>query len=295
MNYGVGVSNVFDVLEDENEERETSKAKPQRVPAKGPAQTAKKVEGRAEGQKEGRASTQGSRPPRRREGAEKEGEEKENRHQGERGKRGLAPARPGKRVYDRKSGTGRGKEVSKGGAGKGSWGNEQDEIGEGTERPPATTEGEAPKEGEEKKEGEATTEATEEKKEPENVEKTLQEYLEEQKKKTPSLSLPPPRTIAASEEKKWKDFVPMKKDEESGPRKREKKEKEEKEEKETGKGNLASELLQFKNPRPRFERRDNKPSTRGGGGRKEPKGNRSESKPIKVDDEKHFPVLAAKA
>jgi len=43
LNYGVGVSNVFDVLEDENEERESVKPKTQRAPAKGPAQTAKKT------------------------------------------------------------------------------------------------------------------------------------------------------------------------------------------------------------------------------------------------------------
>jgi len=203
------------------------KPKTQRAPAKGPAQTAKKNEGRAEGQKEGRVSNQGPRPPRSRPATEGTNEEKDNRHQSDR-RKGPAPARPGKRVYDRKSGTGRGKEVSKGGAGKGGWGTEQDEIGEGTEQPPAPTVGEPPKEGEEKKEAAAPEAAPEEKKEPEKEEKTLHQYMEEQKKKAPAVALPPPRTIAASEEKKWKDFVPLKRDEDTeGPRaKREKKEKE---------------------------------------------------------------------
>jgi len=124
--------------------------------------------------------------------------------------------------------------------------------------------------------------------------------LEEQKKKAPGVSLPPPRTIAASEEKKWKDYIPMKKSEEVEPKakreKKDKEEKEEKEEKETGKGKLASELLGFKNPRPRFDRRDNnnRPPNRGGR-RDHPKGSRSEAKPITVDDQSQFPVLAAKA
>jgi plasminogen activator inhibitor 1 RNA-binding protein len=42
--------------------------------------------------------------------------------------RGRAPARDGKRAYDRRSGTGRGKEIKKGGGGARNWGNDKNEA-----------------------------------------------------------------------------------------------------------------------------------------------------------------------
>jgi plasminogen activator inhibitor 1 RNA-binding protein len=44
------------------------------------------------------------------------------------GRGGRAPARDGKRAYDRRSGTGRGKEIKKGGGGAHNWGNDKDEA-----------------------------------------------------------------------------------------------------------------------------------------------------------------------
>lgn len=43
------------------------------------------------------------------------------------GERGAATGPRGKRLYDRKSGTGRGKEVKKGGSGKANWGTSEDD------------------------------------------------------------------------------------------------------------------------------------------------------------------------
>lgn len=44
------------------------------------------------------------------------------------GRGGRAPVRDGKRAYDRRSGTGRGKEIKKGGGGARNWGNDKDEA-----------------------------------------------------------------------------------------------------------------------------------------------------------------------
>jgi plasminogen activator inhibitor 1 RNA-binding protein len=44
------------------------------------------------------------------------------------GRGGRAPARDGKRAYDRRSGTGRGKEIKKGGGGARNWGNDKAEA-----------------------------------------------------------------------------------------------------------------------------------------------------------------------
>lgn len=106
--------------------------------------------------------------------------------------RGRGPARDGKRVYDRRSGTGRGKEIKKGGGGARNWGNDKNEarkaegaVTEGNvpeettttptvEAPATTTEGETT-------EAPVTTTATEpeEVKEEEEEEKTMtyEDYL----------------------------------------------------------------------------------------------------------------------
>jgi len=67
------------------------------------------------------------------------------------GRGGRPPVRDGKRVYDRRSGTGRGKEIKKGGGGARNWGNAKDEakkaegrINENEEVAPATDGNENP-------------------------------------------------------------------------------------------------------------------------------------------------------
>ncbi|VEU39013.1 unnamed protein product [Pseudo-nitzschia multistriata] len=67
------------------------------------------------------------------------------------GRGGRPPVRDGKRAYDRRSGTGRGKEIKKGGGGARNWGNEKAEakkaegrINENEEVAPATDGNESP-------------------------------------------------------------------------------------------------------------------------------------------------------
>lgn len=97
--------------------------------------------------------------------------------------RGRAPARDGKRAYDRRSGTGRGKEIKKGGGGARNWGNDKNEArkAEGT-----VNEGEEATAAETKPEGTETTPQVSEEAAaptPEVVEEedktmTLEEYMQ---------------------------------------------------------------------------------------------------------------------
>jgi len=99
--------------------------------------------------------------------------------------------------FDRKSGTGRGRDLTKGGHGKGNWGDIRDEVtgqidAANIEKP--ATEGVVPEEGAEPKEGAEPTpveEAPEEKSPVKPVEEeeevkglTLEEYLAQKKKPT---------------------------------------------------------------------------------------------------------------
>lgn len=91
--------------------------------------------------------------------------------------------------YDRKSGTGRGREVAKGGHGKGNWGNTEDIVKQGEEIPEGSPlkkvelEGETPEGAEETQEAEKETKVeTVVEEEPEEKGKTLQEYLASKKK-----------------------------------------------------------------------------------------------------------------
>ncbi|KAG2276553.1 hypothetical protein Bca52824_059108 [Brassica carinata] len=92
-----------------------------------------------------------------------------------------------RRVYDRRSGTGRSNDVKREGGGRGNWGTPEDDIQPATEEP--TTEVEkspvAEKEGGEDATTDAKKEAPEVEQEPEDKEMTLEEYekiLEEKKK-----------------------------------------------------------------------------------------------------------------
>ncbi|CAN6858917.1 unnamed protein product [Brassica oleracea] len=92
-----------------------------------------------------------------------------------------------RRVYDRRSGTGRSNDVKREGGGRGNWGTPEEDIQPATEEP--TTEVEkspvAEKEGGEDATTDAKKEAPEVEQEPEDKEMTLEEYekiLEEKKK-----------------------------------------------------------------------------------------------------------------
>jgi len=105
-----------------------------------------------------------------------------NNDRNTRGGRGPPKARDGKRTYDRRSGTGRGKEIKKGGGGARNWGSDKADArkAEGTvdeENVPASGE-----EGQEVAKSEEEAVVVEEPKEPEVVTKTFDEYMEEKKK-----------------------------------------------------------------------------------------------------------------
>lgn len=95
------------------------------------------------------------------------------------GRGGRAPARDGKRAYDRRSGTGRGKEIKKGGGGARNWGNDKAEA--------KKMEGKIDEEQvkEDKPEGESPTEEAPEVPEPEPEDNTMTfaEYMASKQKK----------------------------------------------------------------------------------------------------------------
>jgi len=133
-----------------------------------------------------------------------------------------APRNPNQRQYDRKSGTGRGRENKRAGGGRGNWGSVSDETKtqEETEKVEAevapTTEAAPATE---------TTEAVAEDKVEEEEEKvkTLDEYLGTIKKV--SISLPAPRQAGEGQEvsPQWASYTALKRDEEEEKKTTEKK------------------------------------------------------------------------
>jgi plasminogen activator inhibitor 1 RNA-binding protein len=102
------------------------------------------------------------------------------------GRGGRAPARDGKRQYDRRSGTGRGREVKKGGGGARNWGSDKNEarqaeglVDEDAVVPAAEEVTESKEDVAEIKEGEEETPVEEPEPEPEPEDKTMtyEEYL----------------------------------------------------------------------------------------------------------------------
>lgn len=109
-----------------------------------------------------------------------------------RGGKETGDRRNGKREFDRRSGTGRGNEVTKGGAGKGGWGNNKDEVKEGQD------EVEAEKNGDNTVEEEVVE--VQEPAEPEVPTYTLDEYLAQRNATKPLGSV-----FSAVEERKVED------------------------------------------------------------------------------------------
>jgi len=157
--------------------------------------------------------------------------------------------RQGSRQYDRRSGTGRGKEIKRGGGGRGNWGSIEDEQKAQIENPPIELKSEEqktePVENVETKAETSETQPIEKQPEIEDEDaklRTLDDYLKQIK--APTLTLPPPRVVEDTEGR-WDKLVPLKREEEQKPQKKESKKSSEKEE--TTK-NLASQLLKFSTP-----------------------------------------------
>lgn len=212
-----------------------------------------------------------------------------------------ATARGGNRVFDRRSGTGRGREGKRNGAGRGNWGTNQDEQKAQVEETETKETQEAPVETKEAAEQpQAEQEAPKE--EEEEKTKTLEEYMKELKK--PAVALPEARKATEVSNPKWKEYTALTrsfegeggflfKDEEQ-PTKGGKKETQEA----AKKGVRADEVLNFTEGSPKSFRggRGGARGGRGGarGGRGGARGGRSGPAP-NFSDKSAFPDLATKA
>eukprot|EP01118_Nematostelium_gracile_P003309 TRINITY_DN1377_c0_g1_i1.p1 TRINITY_DN1377_c0_g1~~TRINITY_DN1377_c0_g1_i1.p1 ORF type:complete len:390 (-),score=162.71 TRINITY_DN1377_c0_g1_i1:105-1274(-) len=224
---------------------------------------------------------------------------------------------PRKRVYDRKSGTGRGREVKKGGGGAGNWGKDNGD-GKYDEKPVAEDIAKIEGEGAEEPASPAVPQETEEQKaKREEEEKKRQEEEEKEaklmgleeynKKRADALSkvgvpeLPSARKagegVDKKEAQKWATYTLVKKgDEDEEDKQAEGKKKEKKEGKKQA---VSADLLNFQAKKP--ERRDNRDRERDN--RNSPKVNPKEQKVPKkrsgpapdVKDNSNFPALSTKA
>lgn len=250
-----------------------------------------------------------------------EGERRRSRPEGARGPRGEGRGRreggqnessdgfrgpSNKRVFDRKSGTGRGREYNKkGGSGKGNWGTVSDdrtaqEEGAKEEETEETVKAEAEKGAEsqdaEKKDSEAKTEEKQAEPDPDEKLKTLDDYLKEVKK--PTFALPQPRKPGEGEKNaSWANFVPLKRDDESS----QDSPKEEKRNKEAKSSAVrVDDVIDIKFPqeeRRGFGRGRGERSDRGGQrGQKGGRGPRQNKQSApNFSDESSFPALSTKA
>lgn len=358
--YHVGVSNIFELLDDENDEEgkkkvvkppvkqeapqtktkapvPTGKDQPRKnepaAPAKGNQQAPRAEKGerserrferpaKPEGEGERRGPPRDRRPPRGEAGPaapsdRPQGERKRDNKEREHGK--FQAGKPTKRIYDRKSGTGRGKEVKKGGSGRGGWGKEAEGSNwdEGTTaeqevKEDVKTEGETPAEPqqpveteEEKKRREEEERKQKEEEEKEARQMTLEEYnkkkLEEKAEKgTVIPELPAPRKpgegVDKKELQKWATFTPLKRDEEEEEEeKRDDAEAKKEKKKASKKQPVPADVLRFQAKKPERERREKgspryKDSPKGGVKR----GGRGAAAPD-VGDTSSFPALSTKA
>ena len=217
--------------------------------------------------------------------------------------RGRPPARDGKRTYDRRSGTGRGREIKKGGGGGRNWGSDKNvaKNNEGSLKKDSTVNLETPlEEGDDTKAAEeeevaATSEPVEDKKEEPEEDNTMsyEEYLKSKQGETTGILAPIQAKEVENEFQGKTNFV-AKKDEEflvmgSGKNLRKKGNKKDLEKK--------SIVPSFRVGEPaKRGGRDNRDRDRRGGrdrrGRGGGRGDRKEKKvEINTDDTEAFPTL----
>jgi len=312
-------TNIFELLEDENdtEVKKPATSGSQQQKQKGPAnaqpqkkaeapksatdgkgKTSQKVDNKPSGSKprdSGAASQRvessapRNKPPRQQ-------HDKKEHQQKEEEKTHEKQERPAHRQFDRRSGTGRGKEVKKSGGGRGNWGTEDDVQKSITDQTETETKEETTTTQVEVKvettEAQPSEQKEEVKEEEEDNTKTLDEFLGGIKK--PVFSLPPPRQVDDVKDKK---FVPLVRERDDEPQKKVQKE----EKKESGKNTIpADQVLKFtseSSPKP-FGR------GRGGRGRRgdSPRGSRGEGRGGRgvrtgpapnFKDESSFPSLTA--
>lgn len=224
----------------------------------------------------------------------------------ERRNNGDQDTRPGKREFDRRSGTGRGKETAKGGAGAGNWGSEDAEAhsleGQSATTAAAVAEGQTQKEGEEataETTAAAPAETTEAAAPVDNEPpvRTLSAYLAE--RKSTSAAQASRKAGDGEDSSAYKNYQPFKKEEESlfAVEKTAKvvktKEKESKEKKVS-----ADQVLRFQQEKRDREDRGDR-GTRGRGGRGgqggQRRGGNSQGSALNFTDASAFPGLSTKA
>jgi len=216
----------------------------------------------------------------------------------ERRRTGDQDQRPQKREYDRHSGTGRGKEVSKGGAGKGNWGSIEEEAegasAQGSAAEVAAIE-DVKKEGEEATTEPAAPAEAAEAAEPEPAVRTLDDYLNQRKKV--AAALPTMRKAGEGEDSSAiKGFVPFTRTEETlfavdKVNKDKKKETKESTEKKVS----ADQVLKFQEKERREREGGDRRGGRGGarGGNQGKRGGNASS--FNIGDQSAFPTLSTKA
>jgi len=315
MSYKASVSNIYELLDEDGgvtPQANVGGGEEKRVPAKKVTPAPAKTQAKQEQQTPKAAVQQQQRAPRQERSIDRrpprefsspkagEGEDQKerrvNREGGERrfergGRGGFAP-RGNKRTFDRRSGTGRGKEDKKGGAGKGNWGTIEDDQKVGEEKPQQQDEKAEPQEtqpqGEQVQPAEAETPKVETK-EPEEEEdktRTLDEFFKT--KPGVKVDLPKPRQAGEGVSDEWKGFVALKKEEGEvqGGKKEEKKKESKKEVVPVSQVFKVQEEQRQRRERPSYSPRGGRGGKRGGGG--------SGKAPF-VQDEASFPSLSTKA
>lgn len=335
MSYGVNVTNIYELL---SEDGEVQISKQTKVPAKAtvvPAKQSAKPQAQSQKQQTPNSSqaVKGSqqsskpqnRPPRQQKSQVasasevKEGDNSGVQKDFQRRERKRGTYQTGaQRTFDRRSGTGRGRENKKGGAGRGNWGTEV----EGTQKEQPTEEKGATEEKvdeEKKEEKEEKVEVKEEEPEEEKDNtKTFEEYLAEKEAKKLTLSLPESRKLNEGadpkELKKWEKYQVLKR-EFSDEEKEEEGEEEEEEETTQKKSKKQTvplnEVFDVRTPPIRTggrgrgrgrggSRGGDRPERSGGrggrGGRGGGRGSRGGDRPAEIKiDEQSFPALKPKA
>jgi len=299
------LANIYELLEDENDDQRQKKAapgpqRPKQAPGAPPAkqnQPAQKNQPAA-AQKGGKPKGGEQNTLDRRMGVAQNAEAPKGnrppRQQRERKDREDRPPREGQRQFERRSGTGRPRtENKRGGSGKGNWGTVEDDKQAQTEQ----VEGQAPAEQQpaENKEAEAKVEVEVQPPEEEDKTKTLDEYFKALKQ--PVVALPTSKRVDNA--KAFEGFVPLKRDLEDEQVAKKDKKKEEGEKEDSGKKTVsADQLLNFKAPEQQGFRGKGRGrgegSPKGGrGGKGGKRGGAGPKGPAPKFDESSFPTLAA--
>jgi len=263
-----------------------------------------------QGQVSDRKPRDANRPPRQ----QRENAERRNKNV-ERAAEGNVEGGERKRVFDRKSGIGRGirDNTKRAGGGRGNWGTVEDDKKaqlEQTETPEVVKEETTESTTEAKVEGGEKTEAVEPEVSTEDEEdaklKTLAEYM--QSRKAPTIALPPPRQVESKPE--WDKYVPLTRASEDQPKQQKKEDKEVEADADAQKKTVsADQFFNFSDSSPRggFRggrggRGDRGRGDRGRGDRgrgDRGRGDRGSKKPKaptpNFKDEKSFPSLGNKA